>query len=105
MNTATANKYPRAAILAKYVGPTNTKGARICVSSQHTMGRKFYPYHDLSEGTEGSAYAAAVGLYLADMLKESRKQYGDNASNWGELSDFAHGVLASGEHVFVSLTK
>jgi hypothetical protein len=50
----------------------------------------------------GSAvFAYAAGLCLDSIKQDDFNQYGENAEGWGELSDFSHGVLPSGEHVFV----
>jgi hypothetical protein len=93
----TKNEITLAAITAKYIGASNCRGSRIKVTSQR--GSKIYPYpHELS----GSAvFAYAAGLYLDSIKQDDFKQYGENAEGWGELSDFSHGVLPSGEHVFV----
>lgn len=93
----TKNEIAFAAITAKYIGASNCRGSRIKVTSQR--GSKTYPYpHELS----GSAvFAYAASLYLDSIKQEDSKQHGENAEGWGELSDFSHGVLPSGEHVFV----
>lgn len=93
----TKNGFAFDAITAKYIGATNCRGSRIKVISQR--GSKTYPYpHELS----GSAvFAYAANLYLESIKAEDAKKYGDNAEGWGKLSDFSHGVLPSGEHVFV----
>lgn len=86
-----------AAVTAKYIGASNRKGSRIKVTSQR--GSKTYPYPNEFSGSAVFAYAA--GLYLEAIKAEDVKEYGDKAEGWGELSDFSHGVLPSGEHVFV----
>jgi hypothetical protein len=47
-----------------------------------------------------------IGYLPADapeaILEEDRKSYGENATGWGELSDYSIGQLKSGEYVFVS---
>lgn len=93
----TKNDIALAAITAKYIGATNNRGSRIKVTSQR--GSKTYPYpYDLS----GSAcFAYAANLYLDAIKSEDVEKYGPDAEGWGELSDFSHGVLPSGEHVFV----
>lgn len=93
----TKNEMALAAITAKYIGASNCRGSRVKVTSQR--GSKTYPYpHELS----GSAvFAYAAGLYLEAIKAEDVKEYGDKAEGWGGLSDFSHGVLPSGEHVFV----
>ena len=93
----TKNAMPLASITAKYIGATERRGSVIQVKSQR--GRKSYPYpHELSGG---EVYASCVSLYLENLVEQDRKFYGDKAEGWGELSDFSHGVLPSGEHVFV----
>lgn len=93
----TKNEMALAAVAAKYIGASNCRGSRIKVTSQR--GSKTYPYpHELS----GSAvFAHAAELYLEAIKAEDVKEYGDKAEGWGGLSDFSHGVLPSGEHVFV----
>ena len=100
MNTTdTANAWPRAAITARYVAPSNFRGGRICVSCQHTIGRKYFSYPHEATDSHGGAFKACVAEYLALIAKAN----GGDGKGWGGLSDFAHGVLASGEHVFVAL--
>lgn len=94
----THNENSRAAIIAKYSGPTNSRGSRIIVKSQRS--RRSYPYpHELSGA---DCHKWAVSQYLADILKEDRKEYGDLASGWGTLAEYSVGQLQSGEYVFVS---
>lgn len=93
----TKNGFAFAAITAKYIGATNHKGSRIKVTSQR--GSKTYPYPQDLSGSACFAYAA--DLYLKDIKAEDAKEYGDNAEGWGDLYDFSHGVLPSGDHVFV----
>jgi len=93
----TKNEFPLAAITAKYIGASNNLGSRIKVKSQR--GGKTYSYPYDKSGSECFAYAA--GLYLESIKDEDRKEYGPDADGWGDLSDFMHGVLPSGEHVFV----
>ena len=94
----THNENSRAAIIAKYSGPTNYRGSRIIVKSQRS--RRSYPYpHELS-GSD--CHKWAVSQYLADILNEDRKEYGDLASGWGTLADYSVGQIPSGEYVFVS---
>lgn len=100
MNTAitTHNENSRAAIIAKYAGPTNSHGSRIIVKSQRS--RRSFPYpHELSGA---DCHKWAVSQYLAEILKEDRKEYGELASGWGTLADFSVGQIPSGEYVFVS---
>jgi len=94
----THNENSRAAILSKYCGPTNSTGSRIIVSSQRGRKTFSYPY----ELSGSNCHAWAVEQYLKAILKEDRKEYGENATGWGELSDYSIGQLKSGEYVFVS---
>lgn len=94
----THNENPRAAIISKYVGPTNSTGSRIIVSSQRSRKTFSYPY----EKSGSDCHTWAVDQYLKAILKEDRKSYGENATGWGELSDYSIGQLKSGEYVFVS---
>ena len=94
----TQNENPRAAILSKYRGPTNSTGSRIIVSSQR--GRKLFAYpYELSGA---NCHTWAVEQYLKAILNDDRKRYGENATGWGGLSDYSIGQLKSGEYVFVS---
>jgi len=93
---AQANRHAHAALVAKYHGPTNTKGARISVFSQHTIGRKFYAWEHELDTNEN--YRAAFGRYLSAIYVDSVNRYGGNG--WGSLSDGVHGVLADGSHVW-----
>lgn len=99
MNTTkTQNENCRAAIISKYVGPTNSRGSRIIVKSQRS--KKTYPYpYDLS-GAE--CHKWAVAQYLDGLVKEDKKSYGDGATGWGTLADFTIGQIVSGEYIFVS---
>lgn len=100
MNTTqkTHNKNCRAAIVSKYASPTNSRGARIIVKSQRSRKSYAYPY----ELSNAECHKWAVSQYLADILKEDRKEYGELASGWGMLEDFSVGQIESGEYIFVS---
>jgi hypothetical protein len=93
----TKNEFALAAITAKYVGATERKGSRIKVTSRR--GSKIYAYPNDLSGNAAFAYAA--GLYLESIKAEDRKEYGDRAEGWGDISDFAHGILPTQDHVFV----
>lgn len=98
----TANKYARAAIEAKFIGPTNTKPARIKVSTQR--GSKIYGYHNLpGEAGSNSAYDAAVAEFLAHIEKEDQAKYGPDSKGWGKLSDYAVGVTMDEVRVYVNV--
>ena len=93
----TKNGFALDAITAKYIGATNYKGSRIKVTSPRKS--QTYPYPQDLSGSACFAYAAS--LYLESIKAEDSKKYGENAEGWGELSDFSHGVLPNGDHVFV----
>jgi hypothetical protein len=94
----THNDFSRAAIVAKYKGPTDSHGSRILVNSNR--GRKSYPYpHELSNCER---FVWAVDQYLQDIAAKDRKEYGQDAIGWGEISSFSVGQLSSGEYVFVN---
>lgn len=94
---STANPHPLAAIESRYTPPTNYRGSRVRVMSQHTIGRRFYDWqHDLNTDEN---HAAAVALYLAEIKKAN----GADSRGWGTLGNYAHGVLADQTHVFVSI--
>jgi hypothetical protein len=94
----THNENSRAAITSKFFGPTNSTGARIIVSSQRGRKSFSYPY----EKSGANCHSWAVEQYLNAILKEDKKEYGENATGWGELSDYSIGQLKTGEYVFVS---
>jgi len=94
----THNENSRAAIIAKYAGATNSHGSRIIVKSQRSRKSYSYPF----ELSGADVFRYAVAQYLADILKEDRKEYGELASGWGTLADYSVGQLQSGEYVFVS---
>ena len=94
----THNENPRAAILSKFCGPTNTRGARIIVKSQRSRRSYSYPY----ELSGVACHTWAVSQYINAILAEDRKSYGEHATGWGVLSDYSVGQLPSGEYVFVS---
>jgi hypothetical protein len=94
----TYNENSRAAILAKYAGPTNSTGSRIIVSSQRSRKSFAYPY----ELSGSDCHSWAVERYLEAIKNEDQKSYGEKATGWGDLSDYSIGQLKSGEYVFVS---
>jgi len=90
--------YALAAIVAKFHGPTNSRGARIGVSSQR--GRRFYPYNYALSGAE--AAAEAVEQYLAEILSADQAEHGPDAQGWGTIADYSVGTLPDGSYVFVA---
>jgi len=94
----TQNKNARAAIVAKYMPPTNHKGARIKVITQRGSKLFAYPY-ELS-GVE--CFVSCVDQYLAFIEAEDVKKYGSSCGGWGKIGEYSVGVLPTGEHVFVS---
>ena len=96
----TMNQQAFAAITAKYIGATETRGSRIKVTSQR--GAKTYPYpHEYSRD---EVFSHCVAKYLESVRDEDRKTFGQASHDgWGSLSDYSMGVLPSGEHVFVSV--
>ena len=98
MNTTqTKNENARAAIVAKFAGPTNSRGARIIVKSQRGSKSFSYP-HELS-GLD--VYIWAVDQYLKKIAAYDLKEYG-SPIGWGVIGDYSVGVVPSGEYVFVS---
>lgn len=93
----TLNPATFCAISSRFVGPTNTRGARVRVHSSHTLGARFFAWN--YELRERENHAAAVGAYLAEIAAADKSGRG-----WGTLPLYCHGVLASGEHVF-TLTR
>lgn len=98
MNAKTQNQYARAAILARYVGPTNTRPSRISVATQR--GKAMFTYDSGSSGEK--AFNIAVAAYLARIAEEDRKEYGPDAKGWGTLKDYSVGQLPDGSYVYVS---
>ena len=86
-----------AAIVSKYVGPTNSRGARIIVKSQRSRRSYSYPY----ELSGADCHTWAVDQYLSSIIAEDRKEYGSDSTGWGTIADYSVGVLPAGEHAFV----
>jgi predicted Zn-dependent protease len=96
----TINPQAFAAITAKYIGATEMRGSRIKVTSQR--GSKTYPYP--YEYSRDEVFSHCVAKYLESVRDDDRKTFGQASHDgWGNLSDYAMGVLPSGEHVFVSV--
>jgi len=93
----THNTTALAAIVSKYIAPTNSRGARIVVKSQRSRRSYLYPYELSGE----AVHVWAVEQYLSSIIAEDRKEYGSEATGWGTIADFSVGVLPTGEHVFV----
>jgi hypothetical protein len=94
----THNACTRAAIVAKYLPATNTRGSRIQVKSQRS--RRSYPYPYELSGDE--VFKSAVAEYLGEILREDVREYGEHAIGWGTLADYSAGQIPTGEYVFVS---
>lgn len=90
-----SNRGTWAALTAKYHGPTNTKGTRISVTSQHTIGRKYYAWDYALNNEEN--FRAAFGRYLSAIYCEAAQ----GCSGWGCVGDGVHGVMSDGTHVWV----
>lgn len=96
----TSNSVYLAAITAKYLGATETRGSRIKVTSQR--GSRVFPYPHEYSGAE--VYAHCVAQYLEFIRQEDRKVFNQpEYDGWGSIADYAMGVLPTGEHVFVSV--
>lgn len=78
----------RAAIETKYVGPTNTKGARIAVYYGHAA-RKFYPWDH--------------GLDIEDNHKEAARKFLESRG-LHEKFDLAGGFTTTG-YAFILVQK
>lgn len=92
---------PRAALTCKYAGPTNRLGSRIIVTSQHALGRKTYAWDYALDVAEN--YVAAASAYLARIEEVAKGAYGEDATGWGGIEDYAYGVTHDGLHVFCSI--
>lgn len=97
----TFNGYSRAAIVAKYLPPTNVFGSRVKVTSQRAVKVYAYP-HDVSGD---ACFDACVAEYLAEIRGEDLKQYGEKATGWGQLANWAGGTLPTGERVYVQIAQ
>jgi hypothetical protein len=94
----THNENTRAAIVAKYIPASNTRGSRIQVKSQRS--RRSYSYPHEKSGDE--VFKHAVAEYLGEILREDTRKYGEHATGWGTLADYSVGQIPSGEYVFVN---
>lgn len=94
----TKNENARAALVAKYLSPTNSRGARIKVTTQR--GSKSFSYPFELSGADCFVHCAA--LYLAAIEAEDVKKYGSSCGGWGKIEEYLMGVIHTGEHVFVS---
>lgn len=74
------------AIITKYIGPTNTRGARIAASA--AAGRIYLDWDDALNADDNHALAAR---FFAQKYQ------------WG--GKWAHGVLPSGDHVHVNTER
>jgi hypothetical protein len=96
----THNQHARAAITARYVGPTNTKPSRISVKTQR--GNGIFTYNQGFSGT--NAFNCAVAQMLARFVEQDRKEYGPNATGWGTLAGYSVGQCPDGTYVYVCNT-
>ena len=96
----THNKNARAAIIAKYLSPTNSRGARVKITTQRGSKTFSYPF----ELSGAACFAHCAEIYLAAIEAEDVKKYGSSCGGWGKIADYTVGVLPTGEHVFVSNT-
>lgn len=96
----TANSTAWAAITAKYIGATETRGSRIKVTSQR--GSRVFPYpHECSRD---EVFSHCVAQYLEFIRQEDRVLFGQpEHDGWGTIAEYAMGELPSGERVFVSV--
>jgi len=94
----TRNQHARAAITARYVGPTNTRPSRVSVKTQR--GNAMFTYDSGSSGK--AAFDIAVSKMLARFVEQDRKEYGPNSTGWGTLRDYSVGVTHDGTYVYVS---
>ena len=85
------------AIITKYIGPTNTRGARIKASCQR--GSITIAWYYALNADEN--HAEAKNALVEKFAKEDEQQYGHpkEKNNW--LRPMAHGVMDDGRHVFV----
>lgn len=68
------------AIVTKFIAPTNSRGARIKVSSW--QGNKFYSY----DYAANDAHKAAFDLWLTEKNEQMEREYG--IENWFSISDW-----------------
>ena len=87
---------PCAALVARYHGPGNVKGARISVRSQHSLGVRWYNY----DHGAPSPWRAAVAQYLAEVWQINTRRGQAPGEGWGTVSDYVEGVTPDGDHVF-----
>lgn len=85
------------AIITKYIGPTNSRGARI--KAQCERGKIFfsYPYHLSGE----AAHRAAVDALTDKFAEEDAKKYGTQKEGNTWKMPFVTGQIPSGEYVHV----
>lgn len=73
------------AIITKFFGPTNSKGARIQVKSW--LGTKYYSY----DYSADCAHTAAFSEWLQEVNTEMAKEYGSEAPVSGWFKQVAKG--------------
>jgi hypothetical protein len=85
------------AIITKYLGPTNSRGARI--KAECERGKIFFPFPYELSGDE--VHRAAVHALVEKFAAEDVKQYGTPKDKNPWLRPFVTGQIPSGEYVHV----
>jgi hypothetical protein len=84
------------AIITKYIGPTNSRGARI--QAQCGRGKIYFPYPYELSGDK--CHRAAVDALTAKFAKEDEAAGAPMDRNYW-LGDYVTGQIPSGEYVHV----
>lgn len=83
------------AIITKYLGPTNSRGARI--KAECGRGKIFFSYPYELSGDE--VHRAAVKALISKFNAEDQKEFGRTVTSWNH--QFITGQIPSGEYVHV----
>lgn len=83
------------AIITKFYGPTNCRGARIKASCDRGSLFFSYPY----EMSGDKCHIAAVDALIAKFIKEDAEKYGTHVNPWSKPR--VCGQIPSGEYVHV----
>ena len=83
------------AIITKYIGPTNSRGARI--KAECGRGKIFFSYPYELSGDE--VHRAAVEALVSKFNAEDQKEFGTSLASWNR--PFITGQIPSGEYVHV----